>query len=237
MISVCIATYNGSQYIEEQLSSILSQLEPTDEVNVSDDGSSDDTVQRINAMADARVKVIQHQKETTKFNIDHSTQNFVNAMSHAKGDTIILSDQDDCWLPGKVIKMTQALRENDLVMSDCHIADEHLNITQVSYADERPFSRSLFKNLLLSSFLGSCMAFHREVFEKARPFPPYGVAHDLWLGMVALRYFRVGYIREPLMLYRRHGGTVTESGKANTNSLFFKIHYRLYVLKALLRLV
>lgn len=236
MISVCIATYNGCKYIEEQLSSILAQLEPTDEIVVSDDGSSDDTVKRINAMADPRIKVVLHQKENSKFNIDHSTQNFVNAMNHSKGEIIFLSDQDDYWLPEKVGIMTDALRKNDLVMSDCQITDEHLNITQVSYAAERPFRQSIFKNLFFSSFLGSCMAFRREVFEKACPFPQYGAAHDLWLGMVALRYFRVGYINKPLMLYRRHNGTVTESGKANTNSLFFKIHYRLYLVKAMFRL-
>jgi glycosyltransferase involved in cell wall biosynthesis len=43
MISVCVATYNGEAFIQEQLNSILSQLSENDEVIVSDDGSTDNT--------------------------------------------------------------------------------------------------------------------------------------------------------------------------------------------------
>ena len=44
MISVCMATYNGEKYIEEQLASILSQLSFEDECLISDDGSTDNTL-------------------------------------------------------------------------------------------------------------------------------------------------------------------------------------------------
>ena len=47
MISVCIATYNGAQFVRQQLESILPQLAPSDEVIVSDDGSTDDTLRII----------------------------------------------------------------------------------------------------------------------------------------------------------------------------------------------
>ena len=44
MISVCIATYNGSKYIKEQIDSILPQLDECDEIIVSDDSSTDNTL-------------------------------------------------------------------------------------------------------------------------------------------------------------------------------------------------
>ena len=44
MISVCMATYNGEKYIKEQLDSIISQLDSDDELLISDDGSTDNTI-------------------------------------------------------------------------------------------------------------------------------------------------------------------------------------------------
>ena len=60
MVSVCVATHNGQKYIKEQLESILSQLAPTDEVVVSDDGSSDNTLSIISGINDSRVRVYQY---------------------------------------------------------------------------------------------------------------------------------------------------------------------------------
>lgn len=52
MISVCIATHNGEKYIKEQIDSILSQLEPGDEIVISDDGSTDNTLAILEAYHD-----------------------------------------------------------------------------------------------------------------------------------------------------------------------------------------
>lgn len=58
MKSVCIATYNGEKYIKKQLISILSQLETTDEVLISDDGSTDATIDIIQTIEDNRISII-----------------------------------------------------------------------------------------------------------------------------------------------------------------------------------
>src|SRR3546814_11359556 len=58
MISVCMATYNGARWIEIQLGSILSQLSPEDEVVIVDDGSKDDTLDRVASFNDPRVRVL-----------------------------------------------------------------------------------------------------------------------------------------------------------------------------------
>ncbi len=238
MISVCIATYNGEKYIKEQLSSILSQLSDQDEIIISDDQSADQTLQEIRSINDPRIHIYTHKKDfKALFSIDNCIHNFVNAMKQAKGDIIFLSDQDDVWLPDKVKTMTLALQHSDLVMSDCSITDEKLNIKTTSYTDCRPFKTSILSNFIKSSYLGSCMAFRRAVFERALPFPKHGVGHDLWLGMVARRWFNVSYVAKPLMLYRRHEETITYCGMKNRTSLLFKIAYRLFILKALFRLL
>jgi len=235
MISVCIATYNGENYIRQQIMSILPQLSGDDEIVVSDDHSKDRTNEVILSVNDPRIRLFTHDATIDAiFTIDRSTYNFANALSHAKGDIIFLCDQDDYWLPEKVQTMVSLLASSDLVMSDCLIGDETLNTTGQVYSDIRPFRTGTLTNFLKSHYLGCCMAFKREVYQKALPFPKHGVAHDLWIGLTAERYFKIKYTKQPLMIYRRHSNTVTASGKTNQTSTLFKLSYRFYIAKALL---
>lgn len=58
MISVCIATYNGERFIREQISSIINQLGNEDEIIISDNGSTDSTIDIIKEIDDKRIKLI-----------------------------------------------------------------------------------------------------------------------------------------------------------------------------------
>ncbi|MBP5204864.1 glycosyltransferase, partial [Candidatus Saccharibacteria bacterium] len=62
MISVAMATYNGEKYIQEQLLSILPQIGKGDEIIISDDGSTDSTLEIIRKINDKRIKIIQGPK-------------------------------------------------------------------------------------------------------------------------------------------------------------------------------
>ncbi len=234
MISVCVATHNGEKYIHQQLSSILSQLSPEDEVIISDDRSSDDTLSIIRSFDDARITILHHTPSTAKFKIDYATRNFENALNHSKGEIVFLADQDDVWFPNKIETVMAALDNADIIMSDCTTTDPNLNIISKSYYQtERKFKQSILANIWKPAFLGACMAFKRDVVEKSLPFPPHGVGHDLWLGIIGLKHFRFTFVNEPLIYYRRHSDTVTDGGKDNNTSLWFKIKYRLYVLYAI----
>ena len=113
MISVCMATYNGETYIKEQIESIINQLSSSDELIISDDKSTDNTLKIINEFKDPRIKIYIHEK-------DHGfVKNFENALEKAKGDFIFLSDQDDIWLPNKVAATLKELEYYDFVVSDC----------------------------------------------------------------------------------------------------------------------
>lgn len=234
MISVCIATYNGEKYIKEQLQSILPQLSEDDEVVVSDDNSRDKTIDVINSLCDKRIKIYTHRKEPYKFLIDKSTHNFTNALKYAKGDIIFLSDQDDKWIANKVNLMVNQLRSHYMAVSDCYVTDAQLNIINESYFGIRKRTYGIWDTFWKSPFLGSCMAFRREVLEAAFPFPKYGVGHDLWLALVSIRKFDLVYIMRPLSYYRRHRDTVTISGLANNTTFLFKLRYRIFLLKAIL---
>src|SRR5690606_17055698 len=111
-ISVCIPTYNGEKYIKAQLESILVQLKPEDEVIISDDSSTDNTIEVIKLFADQRIKLFTNNKfKSPKFNLE-------NALSKATGDIFFLADQDDIWEKDKIFTLKEHLKSHTLVYSN-----------------------------------------------------------------------------------------------------------------------
>lgn len=236
MISVCLASYNGAPYIAEQLRSILSQLGPDDEVIVSDDGSTDHTLDVINALKLQSPTPIHYHRNTGEHGY---ASNFENALRQAKGDYIFLSDQDDVWLPSKVQVMLRALRQEGygLVVSNARITDGDLHVTDPDYFAARGVHQGLIGNFLKFGYLGSCMAFTRRVLDIALPLPSDRryCTHDNWIFLCAQAMDRVKILQEPLLLYRRHEGT-SSTGALNAHKpLSFRISYRLYLATQLLR--
>ncbi|RKU63460.1 glycosyltransferase [Parabacteroides sp. AF19-14] len=226
MISVCMATYNGSKYIKEQIDSILSQLSPIDELVISDDHSKDSTCDIIRSYKDGRIKLFLNELPKGV------THNFENALLHSNGDIIFLVDQDDVWLPNKIKELRDFLIQGnyDLVTCNCALTDSELNITQdMFYVEQSPLDKSALENWVKNLWLGSCMAFHRKVLEATLPFPDKVVAHDLWIALFSQIHFKCGYYPKVLQLYRRHENTVSFAGAKSTNSFWYKIAYRVYL--------
>ncbi|MDE7291266.1 MAG: glycosyltransferase [Treponemataceae bacterium] len=239
MTSVCIATYNGARFIREQIDSILPQLDAEDELIVSDDGSTDGTLGILAeyATADARVKVLHHEKNPAYAKIKHSrnfyyaTDNFENALKQAKGDYIFLADQDDVWRNDKVEKMLPFLDEYDCVMSNNQIIDSAGKPLNFFWGKKAPFGRSVFTNLKRTPFLGCCMAFSRKAFDYILPFPWKLICHDLWMGCLCAHRKSLLFLQEPLHNYRYHEDSVSLSVTANSkNPLSFRITYRIIFL-------
>jgi glycosyltransferase involved in cell wall biosynthesis len=225
MISVCMATYNGAAFIEEQLRSILASPR-VGEVVVSDDGSSDATLARIAALGDARVRVLAGPRAGV-------VRNFEHALKQARGDIVFLCDQDDVWLPRKVDIVVQALAGADLVVTDCRVVDTELRVIKPSFFRLRGSGPGFARNLLQNSYLGCCMAMRRSVLERALPFPANLPMHDWWIGLVAERSARVSFIDTPLVLYRRHGVNASSASQPSNASRLTQLLWRLSLVRAL----
>jgi glycosyltransferase involved in cell wall biosynthesis len=232
MISVCLATYNGENYIKEQLVSILYQLNAEDEVIISDDGSTDKTIEIINSLNDPRLKIFHHQQEKNTYSGKLKTcflvgRNAYNALKNASGDYIFWADQDDVWLEGKVAVFMQHLKYYDLVISDCILTDENLNEIYPSHF--RLFGRpkkSVLQTIYKTKYLGCCMAFNRSVLKRALRFPAEPIMHDVWIGLLACKYSKIKVEDRPYLLFRRHTNNASVSIEKNKNSLGFKLYYR-----------
>ncbi|MCS6209210.1 glycosyltransferase family 2 protein [Shewanella baltica] len=223
-VSVCMATFNGEMFIQQQLVSILSQISENDEVVISDDSSNDTTEEIVKNINDPRVRFLYNKYERGY------TKNFENALKHCTGDIIFLADQDDVWLPGKVESMTLALKNFDFVVSDCRIADSQLNVTHPSHFALHSVKRGFINNLLLPRYIGACMAFNRKVLDYALPFPRKQkyAAHDYWISLISEMCFKVEIINEPLIMYRRHDSNASNGGTKSKNSLYHKLSVRIY---------
>lgn len=230
MISVCIATYNGEGYISEQLDSILKQLSLNDEIIISDDSSTDNTLEIIRSYQDKRIRIFSNNK------FHSPIFNFENALKQAKGDYIFLADQDDVWLPNKVGIMIKYLNNGfDLVLSDGKIVDKDLNIISNSIYSLLDSKRGFIHNFIHNSYSGSRMAFTRELLNFVLPFPPKIAMHDIWIGLCAELYFKPLFISDKLILYRKHGDNVSVTGEKSPYSLKFKVQYRFYIFIQLIR--
>ncbi|MDB5022138.1 MAG: hypothetical protein JWQ28_3265 [Pedobacter sp.] len=231
MVSVCMATYNGGKYIQAQLDSILSQLDVNDEVVISDDSSSDNTIEIIRSIKDARIKLFAGNT------FRDPIKNFQNCLELASGAYIFLSDQDDIWIEGKYKKMLALLNEYDLVISDSIIVDDNLNEIAPSFFKFFGSGKGIIKNITRSAYYGSCMAFTRKLLQQSLPFPETKeIGHDLWIGLVGELTGKVLFYEEPLLLYRRHESSFTNTGLGKSQrNVVEKLRGRLIMLKEVVR--
>ena len=186
-VSVCIAAYNGERYILDQLRSILDQLGPHDEVVVVDDASTDATTARVRSIDDPRVRLIE-----APVNRGY-VKTFEAALGLARGDYILLSDQDDVWTPGRAAAMVRALETADVVATNLATLDGPDRIKgpygQSDWHLRAAHSRRNARNVLGTlagnrPYYGCAMGVRRSALATILPFPGFLVeSHDLWIAL------------------------------------------------------
>ena len=217
--SVCMATYNGGRFITPQLESIISQMDERDELIISDDGSSDDTLDIISRYSekDKRIKL---------FKGPHHgfSSNFCNAMMNASNDIIVYSDQDDIWKNNKLDVISQVFEDNSTATTVLHSmttfsTDEKEDLQFVTIA----YKRGVLRNFIRSSYWGCCMAVKRSFIDKALPFRDYCVGHDQLTGLITEKNGNCVFVDEQLIMHRIHGQNT--SGKTSVlKAIAFRIN-------------
>lgn len=212
-LSVCIATHNGSRYLLDQLTSILQQLEQFDEVVVVDDASTDNTTQVIADLNDPRVRLI----ELTT-NVGYVAA-FERALNEARNDRLLLSDQDDLWLPGRVELMRAALDTNQVVAGNLTTLDGPASIPgpyrQTDWRLDPRDSTRRWRNTIAvlagnRPYFGSAMGLHRDALRVILPFPGYlRESHDLWIALCGIRLGSIAHLDAAVTARRYHDSNQT----------------------------
>lgn len=206
-VSVALATFNGAQYLQEQLDSLVHQTRTPDELVICDDGSSDGTTEIIEAFA-------KHSPFTVKFKRNPSTMgytgNFEECIRGCSGDVVFICDQDDVWFPNKIATLLPHFRASDkllVLINDQALTDANLvpldqttftNISQLGFTDDW-------------NVTGCCTVMSKGFVTLALPFPHELFAYDGWIHALAhaLRVRRA--LPQVLQFYRRHGANASSS--------------------------
>lgn len=227
-VSVAMAVYNGEKHIKEQVDSILAQLKSDDELIVSVDRCSDNTLAILHAIqsADQRLKIYENRYKPGV------VKNFQNAVEHCSGDIIFYSDQDDVWMPNKVEIIRQRFQEKNVavVIHDAMLTDSSLNVIAPSTFMLRGGARTSFGgNFVRLSYIGCCMAFRAAYKDVILPIPTIHRSHDWWTGCIlSCGKSKMVVIKEPLILHRNHDNNVTPKQRP---SLGYQLQVRWIILK------
>ncbi len=213
LISIALCTYNGAQYLQEQLDSIANQTRLPDELVICDDRSQDNTfeiISNFSSKAPFPVLVSLNEKNLG------STKNFEKAIGLCSGDIIFLSDQDDVWEPLKleyIEKVFSTSSNVGAVFTDAEVVDENLKPLgyrlwqSIGFNEKKQnhFIQGKFIEVLLKrNFItGSTMAFRSEFKELFFPIPDIWV-HDGWIALLIAFTSDLYLISKPLIKYRQH---------------------------------
>ncbi|MBQ9827389.1 MAG: glycosyltransferase family 2 protein [Lachnospiraceae bacterium] len=227
MTDILLATYNGERYIGELLRSIEAQTFEDWRLIVSDDGSTDATVDIVREfmerMPEGRVELVVNVPGTGS-----ARDNFMKALILCSGDYTMFCDQDDVWLEtkiedtlGKMLEAEAAIRKETgtpewempypvLVHTDAFVTDEQLKITDRSFMKHMGFKKELSRNerLIQNNCVGATCMMNRaltEMMQLAAPGSVHMTMHDHFASLIASAFGRVVYLDRPLMLYRQHG--------------------------------
>lgn len=214
-VSVCMATYNGAAYVEHQLRSILDELQADDEVVIVDDASTDDTVARVEAVGDPRVRVIRQSANRGY------VRTFEAALSQAKGEIVMLADQDDEWVPGRREVLARAASASGVAASNLVLlgSGEPLRspLTGRPWLLKPSTSRHRRRNELrilagVIPYFGCAMAVRRDVLPRILPFPAFlSESHDLWIATLANRAGLMTHVGEATVRRRIHESNASSS--------------------------
>lgn len=204
-ISVVMATCQGGRFLEPQLQSIYAQDIPLHEVIISDDASTDGTVDVIQRHAQAHanlVPVLSAQRAGIN-------GNFRRAIARATGDLILIADQDDLWEPGKARALLAGWQGEDVLYSDGSIInarDEQVAASELAHFRLRPVQGHCPHYFLFNNCVsGHNMAISREFaasFLAAEV--PFGMMYDQWMALQASLGGGVGFLDERLCRHRIH---------------------------------
>lgn len=211
-ISVALCTFNGERFLPRQLASVQQQTRLPDELVVSDDGSTDQTLAIVRSFAASvsfPVKVFTNQRNLG------STKNFERAIQLCSGDLIALSDQDDIWLPHRIARSEQELDQHPeagFVFSDGEIVDDQEQPVGSRMWPSTQFSQALREELMAGQYdllfkyrfvTGATVMFRSRLRAVCLPIPPDWI-HDEWLAAVVPAFAELRPIDEPLIFYRLH---------------------------------
>lgn len=234
-IAILLACYNGQEYIEEQIKSILSQSYSDFSLYIHDDDSKDSTVSIVRDLAlnDRRIHLLDYSREGRG-----AMDNFFSLLKRVDSDYYMFADQDDVWKETKIEKSLLSMKEEEgkhpdkpvVVCTDLIVTDSNLNVIHDSYwkhAGIYPDYFTDFNKFAASSVSTGCtMLFNEKAKTAASRRPDKAIMHDAWVTLCTIRDGGIlKCLPEAQIYYRQHGDNTL--GASGTSAQSFDIFYRI----------
>lgn len=223
MIAVLMSTYNGSVYLDCQLDSLVKQTYSDFKVYIHDDGSIDDTLDKLNTYCkDYPNKFVLFKNDPKHLGAYGS---FMWLLESVQSDYYMFCDQDDYWLPNKVELSIECIKELEskhpampiVVHTDLIVVDENLNELVPSYWKYRNFKirySEKFEYLPFGNIITGCtMILNNSAKRISLPASQNAGMHDFWIGVMTAKYGLIFSLDKPTIKYRKHGRNVTGFGQ------------------------
>lgn len=224
-VSVCIPTFNRSQYLRLTMDSVLHQTFGDFELVVVDNASTDDTGDAVKQFSDGRLRYYRNAQTVGM------VANWNRCLEYAQGECVAILHDDDLWLERfleRVVSVMDGYKAVGLVCSAAVLIDadgKPKSVHRPWRTDGILSGRMAFKELLSGNkILCPSVLIRRECFDKLGGFDEtvqYSADWEMWLR-VSL-FYDIGYVGEPLVRYRIGHGSLTE----HYSSAFEGWHFRL----------
>ncbi len=217
-ISILSPLYNSTSFIGWAIQNIQSQTIQDFEMLTVDDGSTDNTKEVVHKFIEKDPRIKYFYKEN-----GGAGSAVAEGLLHAHGEYIAFCDQDDWWLPGKLVKQVEYLdnhKDIDLVYSDAYIGDENGNISDKTWMQTRRVTSCVggYNECVVELFKRNFICAPLVVTIRKSALDAVGginrkytsaYDYDLWFRLLE-HGSRFGYINEPLAVWRSH--SQNESG-------------------------
>lgn len=232
-VDILLATYDGEEFVGEQIETLLEQTNQRFNLIVGDDASRDSTPEIISDYA-------RKNKSKILFNSYQDNVgtilNFSRIQEHSTAPYLMLSDQDDIWLPQKIEVSLNKIKELEvkygketpiLVYTDVCVVDDNLHVLHPSFFKFGKFCQknSTLPRVLAQNHITGCtMIMNRALAKLAFPIPKEAYMHDHWINLTATTFGIVEKIPLSTVYYRQHSqnwvGACTRVGFKQVTSLF-----------------
>ena len=210
-ISVLMPVFNGDQFLNKSIKSVLNQTFNNFEYIIINDGSTDGSLKIIKSYEDSRIKIINFSKN---MGIAAALNNGLKA---AKGYYIARQDQDDISHPERFMLQIEYLKNNDVDLVDTNFIfidenDKYLQDYEKRYFNpDETLSHLFFYEMVHASIMCKRLLFTKDNIQyRKRPTEDY----DLFIRL-AKAGMRAGRLDQKLIKQRRHPNSMCGSDWGN----------------------
>lgn len=230
-IDILLSTFNGAEYLSEQLASIVAQDINDWQLIIRDDCSVDNSVSIINEFAlnhPERVVIIT--RPSTRLGVVAS---FEYLLAKSSSQYIAFCDQDDVWLPDKLRRLKKCMQYLEdcneaeiplLVHSDLHVVNKNLEKVADSfwkYQKLNPVRMQTMERLLVQNCVTGCATIvNRKLVECALPIPEDAIMHDWWFALIAVSNGKIKQVDTQTVQYRQHAKNDTGAKRWSVRYVF-----------------